>query len=241
MTDEDRKKAMWMLMDLPEWRDKAGSFIGKKFNLAAAVGRRYWMEYYETRGLALPETVVTGSGRNIPTFTKTTNNQFRPKLTSHPNTNGKGKTLKASIEGKVVCLGSDKNKAQEKLDSMLETIELRRRKYEYATSMKVDIERRGYICRNIYEKRQRGGDGLYARSVNGIAVTWEPFRDKSAAPAAFGRAMHAKATIGASRAVVLCPVEDGPKDVMEDYRKAYGVEWMTIEEFIESLKGEAGK
>lgn len=77
---------------------------------------------------------------------------------------------------------------------------------------------------------------LRGLDVQGIAVVWESFRNESNVTAAIGRAVCCRAELGASRAVVLCPVQDGPAEVLELGRKA-GVEFMTIEDFVASLKG----
>jgi hypothetical protein len=231
MTDEDRKKAMWMLMDLPEWRKRSATALGKKFSLSSNTSRRYWIEYFSSRGLLVPEFTESENGSVHPT------RKIARKTTI--NTQRKLKNT-VSVGGKSVYLGRSQNlqESQSKLDLLSTNIEENKSKYDNTKKLVEKLTVMKIHSCNPYSTGNSSTFGLFARSVNRIAITCEPFRDKSAAPAAFGRAMHAKAAIGSTRAVVLCPVEDGPRDLMDDYTRAYGVEWMTVEDFIESLKAE---
>jgi hypothetical protein len=233
MNDADRKKALFMLMDDPEWRKKSPKFLGKIVGISTSTSRKYWCEFFHVRGFPIPDMSEDSKGRAVPTKQRKTSSNDLPKISRH----GSGQHI-TTLDGKYVYLGTDPFEASKKLQAMMENRDQKFSLYESSSQVVMHLVRRdihsvpafGQGCGPDYPS-------LYGLNVRGIAVTWESFRNMANAAAAIGRAICCRAHLEVERTVVLCPVENGPTKVIELGRKA-GVEFMTIEDFVESLKTE---
>jgi hypothetical protein len=217
-----------MLMDLPEWRIKSSATLGGVFGLAGTTSKKYWAEYFHARNIPVPPRALDSKGGSRPTY----------KGNSRPYVDlGTAGYIRRTVDGKTKYLGTDPGKASETISAALEADEAKKRRYEKSDYFRIILASMVIHSTSVYGRGKSSHFGLYALRADSIVITWESFRDKSTAPAAYARACHARFVTGASRAVVLCPVEDGPAELIEDFRRM-GVEFMTIEEFVESLKAE---
>lgn len=109
------------------------------------------------------------------------------------------------------------------------------------------ISRAGIPNRACIESDAPCFPGLFGRRGDAWVATWSGFESPQEAANAVGRLVGLWRHINANepvsqdgrsfRAVVICDPKDGPQRVLDLYR-AGGIEFMTIEDFVASLKGE---
>lgn len=232
-TPEDIKRAVFMLLDLPEWQEKSFAALGKAVGTVATTVRKIRVEYNDSRGVKLPGKLRSSGGHLKNSSCRRTRSSDLPALVkNHRN------QFASMIDGKRVYLGSDSPEdASENLKSMVEERESDRKFYEDVTRIVHGLTTLGVHSKSFI-KHSSHLPGLFGRRAGNATLTWESFRDKGKAVAAAGRALWLREHTGLARAVVLCPVEDGPAEVLDVFRKL-GVEWMTIEDFAASLGAES--
>lgn len=230
-TPGDIKRAFFMLMNHPKWSVKSATSIGKAVGIEGSASQRYWVEYFASRNQNPPDMVEDSKGRRTPSGYRRPRSQDSPKITKQ--TSG---GLYTKIDGKTIYLGANTEDSESRLREIMNQDEAKRLRYEdVGPIVKTLVSRFIHSENGIDAKDNNGLPGIFGRKSKNVAFTWESFREKNQAVSAAGRAIWLRDHLQAERAIVLCPVEDGPKDVLDGFRKL-GVEWLTIEEFVESLK-----
>lgn len=242
MTAEDRKKAMWMILDTrkEEYTQMSSAALGKLVHMNSWGAKRAHVEWGEMNSVEISEYCMRPDGTLAPRKKRRLGkNGSLPRITKKKNTrdrNSRSETYyKASVDGDYISLGIDPEDAERKLKDYLEKIEITKKLYEKISRIQSHFVSRGIHSESIWTSGLSNKfPGCYGLNVRGIVVTYESFRDKAGAISAIGRAIACREETGFTRVVVLCPVEDGPAEVMDLGRKA-GIEWMTVDDFIASL------
>ena len=233
-TPEDIKKAVFTLLDDEEWRGKSDAMIGKHCGVSGNTAARHRAEHCESRGIPFPEVIERSDGTQRP-YRKSTN---KPTLTHRRNYRGKRGGFIARVGGGRVCLGTDHEEAQKKLDAIVSEREKKR------SLLRGDELSQWLVRRNIWLEPANLGrcTGLGSvRHSDGLVLVTAEFKRRqggqftSEAPESVGRILLARHMIDpAARAVVVCYVEDAPPELIEAGR-ALGVEFLTPEELVASL------
>jgi len=230
---EDIKKAVFTLLDDEEWRGKSDTMIAEHCGVGGGktVGR-YRLEHSRLRNVPIPETVKSRDNKTQP---------YKYRKNGKPKLNQSNRGYRASVDGETTVLGINPELAQEKLDAILASREATRLSLE-GTNLRCILDRRGVLVHwsNLHG---RLGLGFIAKST-GLVLVAEPFARQgnghlsTAAPTAVGRILLARQLIDPSaRAVVVCYTEDAPPELIEAGR-AIGVEFLTPDELVASLKGD---
>jgi hypothetical protein len=233
MGDADRKKAMWMLMGLLEWRSKSANAFGKIFGLSHGTAKRYWVAFFSENNLPVPLVATASDGRNRST------RRGVPIVPGSPSIRtGKDGHTSATIRGKNIGFGRnpDPEKIADKIRKHIEYTDFNIKKYEnlrWISSLLLTHHIKSESFFSMSELKRH--PGIFAHKAGGVIFTCESFRNPANAVAAIGRAVCIRAMLCVSRVVILCPVKDGPPEILELGRKM-GIEFMTIEDFIASLK-----
>lgn len=235
LTTEDRRKAMWNLLDLgEEWRGKAPGVIAKAVGLSKTTARKYWVEYFTVRAIPIPDSAEASDGRVNPTSRRKPRSSESPRIRPRPD--GRFDT---SIDGKKFYFPvKSVPEASAKIQEMVDQSEATRVSYEKNASIHSRLTCFQVHCETALGiGKSNSLPGLFGSKAGNVAFTWDSFRDRAAAVAAAGRALWLREYTGLARAVVLCPVEGRPTEVLDVFRRI-GVEFLTIEEFAASLKAE---
>jgi hypothetical protein len=197
-TIEDRKKAARMLLTFPEWHAVAASALGAASGISGSLAQKVRKQYFLESGIPEPEYELKrvqfpGNGQQYVQHRKRRNRGDRPRLCRH------GYGYRSCIDGKYVHLGSDKGKAEERLD------ELCRQRVEGSLSLSSGsasvsewLVRRG-VNASVVSSSTCVLGGI---KIGDAAVVVCPVDSRNDVLAAIGRAILISNVVVASRAVV---------------------------------------
>jgi hypothetical protein len=233
-TDEDKRKAVELLLADPETMIWSVSRIGKHCGVSRPTVTKYRAAYQVKHGIKMPERTVTSDGKERPYNLKNSRNS-----TCKPTVNKKGYIqFVKSIRNKKVYLGATQEEAEKRLAEITNHRETRR--YHLDSINNQDhFSRYGFPFKSCFG---RGGNssksGLFGHYGHGLIYVVTEFQDKRDLPAAIGtlRLLRIKMNMPDARLVVLCYPEDGPQDLIELARQD-GIEFFTPEGLVANLKG----
>jgi hypothetical protein len=234
-TDEDKRKAVELLFADPEawvWGD---SRVGNHCGVSPKTVTRCRSEYMRVNNIKPPEKVLKSDG----TWTV-----YRHNKGDYPIGDGykvkNGYTVFATqINRKRVYLGTTKESAKLKIETIKKDLDIRRRILVTYNSIQDFLMTRGFLFKSCFPII--GGtfckyiSGCYGYNLIYVTVV---FQDKRDIPAAIGslRLLRLKMNMPDARLVVLCYPEDGPQDLIELARQD-GIEFFTPEGLVANLKG----
>jgi hypothetical protein len=224
----DRRQGLMRLFDNPAWRNKTTASIKNILKISSSkIVEECRIKWHEQNNEPLPSMRKTKDGKLQPAKRRGRRSLALPRISK--GTNG---DLSAKVDGKKLTLGNDPELASVKLCDTIDLIRATRERYESGGRIDTVFVSRGIASDSILPPGKTASHpGIWGRHIgSAIAFTWESFRDKSNVTAAAYRALWCRDRIGTARTVVLCPVEDGPAEIM-DHARTLGVEWMTIEQF----------
>jgi hypothetical protein len=219
---EDKKKACEMLFALPEWWARADAWIGSHVGLTNAQVNKYRRRYSQTTKTPLPEKVL----RTDKTWTNFVHRQngSRAIVRSSGGRKGKQITFHASVRGKKVY-GKTEEAAKEKLDALLGACDSR------ITCFSDFLLRLG-IANQSKDFR--------SFACNDAFLVAAKFHESPNVFDAVGRALMARHAYGkpTDRAVIVGYKVNCLASHIE-IAESMGIEFLTPDEFIESLKPSA--
>jgi hypothetical protein len=240
-TKEDIRKAVELLFvdrDCWQWTDTR---IAKHCGSNRGSVTNWRLAYKERTGTELPETVMNASGDQCryTSEARSSGSGRIPQLVVTEEISGGGgsrrKRYRTCVNNKVINLGYDEEKAKERLKTIKD--EVANRSVDIHTVYSLFLSNRLNFVRinKLGIKFVRGFIG------HGIAVTPCGFTAEESVPWAVGCLMMLRemADVPVARLVVLCYQENGPQASIDVARKL-GIEFLTPDELIESLKTEAG-
>lgn len=213
LTPADRKKAVMMLLEDEEWRNKTDAEIARHVGLSSRMtARKYKLEFSEKNQVSI----------RLDTVTK------------------KGDRRKASwgrrgahvlLNGKTICLGSSEVEVEEKVDR-INAEHSRKRKGESVASIASKLARVGVLAKS---PKLHIGMRISSYHGSGFAYSTADFSDAaSIRDAVLDVILVRKACCDGGRAVVLGYPDVATKILLDlmDLARPLGVEFLTPEEFI---------
>lgn len=227
---EDIKKAVEMLFADPECWPWSDSRIADHCGIASRSVSRYRTAYSIKAGVPVPRFVVTSSGMNYP-YGETLKTYIGKRM------RGASITFQSKVNGKTFNLGSEKVKAEEKKRAITDQIESTKRLISSTPSLMFYLSRKGVqfeVCRTLKIPK--------TYHYYGVIFTPMSYKSSDSLLAAIGRLCLTKHCLGGnpSRLVVLCVPEDVAPLVATTAREM-GIEFLTPDQLVESLKGQSTK
>lgn len=225
-TLEDKKKSVMMLLRFEEWRKKSATVIGNHCGLNPGTVVKCLAEYELTTNEKLPDVVETSAGKMRPRQHFSTT--YNSRSISHTRRSG----FRARLNGKTLYLGHDESKAKEILAAK---IEFENTKVPSIGNLLGTLARRGiHFVSSGFNSNCR----LTGLLGDGLVATIADLRIDGESIASIGRALLLREHhCPTGRAVVVCCPDDGYQDVL-DLGRRLGVEFLTPDEFIASVKGD---
>ena len=237
-TPEDIKKAVFTLLDDEEWWRKSDTMIGNHCGVSSGTVSKYRLEHSVAQGVPLPKTVETGDGTHRK-YKKGT----EPHVVRYKNKSG-SIGFRTTINSKISWLGQNEEEAKKKASHLFAEAGKTKASLGKISCVHRRLQRLGFLFSvpGLRDASHRGLGGVL--KGYGLVLVSEGFDRASggslspAVPTAVGRVLLARQLIDPSaRAVVVCYVEDAPPELIEAGR-AIGVEFLTPDELVASLKGE---
>lgn len=233
-TRNDIRKAVRMLLADDEWFAKSNSVIAKHVGTRSPAIAKYRGEYCAETGKAIPEVVTTSNGRQFKA-----DRSSSPKVTEYKGRRGKP-AFRVCINGKQRYLGTNKDEAERRAE------EIRSQEANPASTASVEqlrqmtqdkIVRRGFVCGYPNLGRRLSLLGLCG---DGWVASFVESEEPKDLQLAIGRAMLlAVAFAGTTRQCVISGFA-AKHDKLIALGEKLGVEFLTPDELVASLKGEHG-
>ena len=223
---EDRKKSIRMLLQIPEWRNKTAKEIGDYVGLSKTTAARFIDNLYELDGVRVSEFVTDRRGAVRPRKHAAMNEHRRIY-------ESKEGCFYASILGKSVYLGSDRQQAEDKLRDLEKDTRKKLKSIDQVNSIASLMSSRGVLSVACDFNRQQGISVRIAK--NAIFASCDISQSDRFILAVGSVLLARQQHIIANRAVVICYAEDGDPDLLNLARQL-GIEFMAPEEFVASVK-----
>jgi hypothetical protein len=225
-TPDDVKKQVFLLLSLPKWETETDSVIGHHVGVVQKTVNRYRIMFYAEKGVPIPERSRKrrGPGAAMPGIYKCADGVYR-----------------ACFRGRTFHLGKSPGEAQRRLKEKLGQIEQRRSLLNENDFFGSWLPRRGVaLSASRFPINQYPGIGQSAHGFGRIVIVAR-LNEPSAIYPAIGR-LYALREIHqrlGDRLVMVCVCypDDGP-DALVEVARRLGVELLTPEELIVSIKGE---
>lgn len=231
-TKEDIKKAIWMLLEDEAWFNKSASVIGAHVGVVGTTVRKYRLEFCQATGQKEPETVFGDTGK--PWKLRHTANT-RNGISERPYHDGKA--FYATVHGKRVYLGTNPKTAEDRFSAIRQQVPVTVK----SLAAPLDVKRieqllvsRGIFCNRPNNRGNGLGEAIYSDRF--LAM---PLSDTSSDSlvATVGRLILNKIKTEVKGRMVLLCLEQ-PAHEASDLARQLGIEFMTPEEFVASLKGD---
>ena len=224
-TAEDIKKACEMLFALPEWWDRADTILAKHVGVAPATVSRHRADWGARMSVAIPPAIVMENGqvrRRSARKGKSSVSQIR------------GQNRFQAAVGSVWVKGASPEAVDEKVRQIRGLGDYRLAQYR---ALKFSIDSSGIpaSAHHVVSSGRAGTFLLAGRSVSVLAK----FHEDRDVFAPVGRVLMARHVAGKpdARCVVVGYKINCDKDVIA-VAESMGIEFLTPDEFIESLKAE---
>jgi len=220
LTAADRKKAVMMLLEDEEWREKSDHQIAKHTGIGSqSTVRKYKVEFAERKGLPIPQTrnVLRKHGRK-------------------PTKYGAGRFV-ARVNGKHVQLGADQAEAEKMLNRIDDEFQRKTEGVRHPGRVALKLSHRNVFSESVsVAHRQCRIGGYYG---HGFVFESANFNDVSSVRDAILNVLLVRGEYcgGGGRAIVLGYLDVVSKNTAKiiELAKPLGVEFMTPEEFIDSF------
>jgi hypothetical protein len=236
-TPEDIRRAIFLLLEDPEWRKKADSTIASHCGVVHQTVRKNRAAFCHEKDIPMPDFVENKNG----TVYKT-NRGGEPRVTSRVHKNGII-YYQTSVSGKTISLGSDKTAAESKVAEIARTVAVKAASKAILTStgLKSYFARAGLSFEvSEFNREYPGSLGLSGHSCHCVLAG----DDASDTIGAVGRIAVLIVLTGArqgNRFVILCRKTPYQVNVFDLVGNEYGFEYATPDELIESIKGDGAK
>jgi hypothetical protein len=240
---EDKKKAVWMLMEFEDWRQKSFNSIARHTGIPRSKIFDLANEWYATTGVQKPSAVAI-SGGGILSTDRPLKGDPRRKLNIVSAGPGRSRRYQAYIGGKNISIGTvgiGLAEAERRLEEKLASQDLPAglECYGNLQSTRKALIRRLVLADCLSTKDGLSCPGLTGMLGNGFVAATTDFGDPKEAVLAVGRVILARAAVGAgTRMVVLCEPEKGPEKILE-LGRVMGIEFLTIDDFVASFAPQA--
>lgn len=232
-TFEDKKKAVYMLLDIEVWRTKSGHIISAHTGINPSSVTKWRNQYFVEKGVPKPDLLECADGL----VRKPIQTEKRAIRLDHKN--GKPDAYVAKVKGKRVYLcgkGLGLEEAERRLQQKIQDESRIKEDFKMVGSFVGWLATRGIVASTFFTHEGMGYPGFSAIKGEGFVASCTDFEGAKAAMLAISRAFMARLAHGPHcRAVVLCNRHKGPAKIM-DLARSGGIEFMTPEEFVESLK-----
>jgi hypothetical protein len=220
-TPQDIQKAIEILLANPECREWADARIGKHCGVSAQMVSNCRTRFNVANNIKEPEFIVDSAGRRTPYRKPHSKCSPRIRVGSVSYTL-KGKWVGTEDKAKVAVSELESNRSR------------------LRSSLSDFFSVRGFHFVSVmYSIATSKLPGLRGYHGHGVIYTYARFDESDTAAWAYGclHGLRKLADQPNARLVCLCVPEDAPATVLDLYRKL-GIEFLTPDELVESLKGE---
>lgn len=225
---EDIQKAVFMLLMDEEWQKKTAKAIADHVGIGSSATLRYITKFQAETSINLPDVVIRPDGRPRVRRMMTLDNV--PRVVGN-ETRG----FSVNIDRKLVYLGKDRIAAEAKRDRIFaDRSEQRVDVSKFANVVQAFLRRSIVVSPLGFSSRL----GLPGGTYGSAAIVSADISKAVELQRAIGQVLLARQHHDSSgRAVVICRPQDGPAELL-DLARQLGVEFLTPDEFVASVKGD---
>lgn len=227
MGPKDLRKAVRMLLDVPKWRLASLALIVEHVGCSETLARRMRIQYFADNNLEIPQEVVTRSGVIRPTRNTKRNDLKRTvSQTGHIHVGGKPTYV-------------DRSRAGDRVDvTDPETTGLPRWRLSTIDAFALRMESLGFHVENV--RVGHSASGVSGARCGDSVVVLLMSLDSQILRSKFFDVLAIKTTLGVDgRAIVVA--YDIKESEITRVANTMGIEVLTPEEFVESLKTDASE